>query len=213
MGYPPKSSFSVSCMIVMPANNTGRIVKDLFAQFPDRIAILNTPNSWKNPPNGMPYAIDNGGYTAFSEKRFLACLRKAQRLPHPPIFVLCPDVWSCHDRTWALWRYYYPILRAVCDFPIAFAAQDGCSPAAIPSEADWIFVGGTDAWRSGAIPQLISIGRPVHVGRVNTLDRLQRYEELGVTSVDGSGWMRRPRGEASNLLQWFAGEYCQLPLF
>lgn len=198
-------------MIVMPSNNTGQIVRGLFNQYPDRIALLLNPQCIRPHHFNYRYAIDNSAFKRFDEKQFFKMIDESKKYK-PPIFVVCPDVVGCHDRTKALWSHYFPILQHY-GYPIAFVAQDGCSPEFIPSEADWIFVGGLDPWKMDNVHRFVGIGKPVHVGRVNSLSRLQRCEELGVDSVDGTGWMRARDKKHYDLLEWFSGEYSQPSIF
>lgn len=198
-------------MIVMPANHVSKITKELYRKYPSKIALLNSPFSWKTPFDSIPYAIDNGCFKSFNEDRFFKTLQKAKKF-HKPLFVVCPDVLGCHDRTLALWYYYYPILEKYT-FPIAFVVQNGCTPESIPIAADWLFIGGTDPWKIENIKKFVNIGKPVHVGRVNTINRLTYCEEIGVDSIDGTGWLRSRKKQFHDLMDWFCGEKEQLELF
>ena len=40
------------------------------------------------------------------------------------------------------------------------------------------------------VKNFVGLGWPVHVGRVNSMKRLRVCEDLGVDSVDGTGWFR-----------------------
>jgi len=193
-------------MIVMPSNNTSKVVRELFDKYPDRIAILNNPTTIKYAD--MPNAYDNGCFLRFDETLYFLGLEKISN----PMFVVCPDVVGCHDRTLALWRYYYPKIKQY-NYPIAFVAQNGCIPETIPKESDWIFVGGLDPWKMNNIEKFVNNGKPVHVGRVNSLARLQHCERLGVKSVDGTGWMMARDKKHYDLLDWFSGNFKQKSLF
>lgn len=123
----------------------------------------------------------------------------------PPMFIVAPDVVGCHDRTLVLWNHYFPLLKEF-GFPIAFVAQNGCTIDLIPESADWIFVGGIDPWKMENIENFVGHGRPVHVGRVNSIGRLKYCESIGVDSVDGTGWMRARGKQYHDLVEWFKGE-------
>jgi hypothetical protein len=187
------------------------VVKELFGKYPDKIALLLNPQCIRPHQFQYKYAIDNNAFKKFDEKQFFKILNESRKY-NPPIFIVCPDVVGCHDRTLALWRYYYPMLKKY-NYPIAFVAQDGCEPEFIPHEVDWIFVGGKDPWKVQNIHRFIGLGKPVHVGRVNSLSRLRYCEGLGVDSVDGTGWMRARGKKFYDLLEWFAGEYSQIEMF
>jgi hypothetical protein len=188
-------------MILMPSNNTGKVVRDLFKKYHDKIALLMSPDGFRKPP-GM-YALDNGAFKRFNEQSFFKMLDSVPKL-NPPIFVVCPDVVGCHDRTIALWHYYYPKLKPY-GFQLAFTAQDGCTPEAIPDECDWIFIGGTNGWKSKNIEQYIGM-RPVHVGRVNSIGFVKYCESIGVASIDGTGWMRAKGKQYYDFINYFNGE-------
>jgi len=195
-------------MIVMPGNDTGPISRKYFKEYPDKIGILNTPFSWKNPREGVAWALDNGCFVRFDEKMFYDAIWKGLTMfeKHPPLFIACPDVVGCHTRTLALWKHYY---RKINHFSkgmnIAFVAQDGCRLEDVPVSADWIFIGGLDPWKKNNIHKFIG-DRPVHVGRVNSLWMLEYCESIGVASVDGTGWMRARGKQYYDFINWFEGD-------
>jgi len=192
-------------MILMPSNNTGRVVRELFEKYPEKIGLLMSPDGFRKSPG--KYALDNGAFKQFKELSFFKMLDSVDP-QNPPMFVVAPDVVGCHDRTLALWYYYYPRLKAY-GYPLAFVAQDGCSPDAVPEEADWIFIGGTNGWKSANIEPFIGscLGlRPVHVGRVNSLGFLKYCESVGVASIDGTGWMRARGKQYHDFINYFNGE-------
>lgn len=168
-----------------------------------KVGIIWSPTSGNHDPHGK-YIVDNGAYSKFSEVKYFQLLDKSKAF-HPPEFVVAPDVLGCHDRTLALWKWYYPLLKPFC-YPLAFVAQDGCQ--AVPEEADWIFVGGHDPWKMANVERFVKDGRPVHVGRVNGWKRLKVCEMLGVTSIDGSGWFRDTMNgkRALQLTEYLEGE-------
>jgi hypothetical protein len=185
----------------MPTNNTGKIVKNLYKKFPDKIAMLNTPQSFKKPYG--KWAFDNGCFKYFNEKAYFKRLEESSKFQRP-MWVAVPDVVGCHYRTLALWNYYYYRVQSF-GYPLAFVAQDGCRPKDIPKEADWIFVGGLDPWKMDNIHKYVN-GRPVHVGRVNGIGRLKYCESVGVTSVDGTGWLRQRSKQFYDFIEYFEGE-------
>jgi len=77
--------------------------------------------------------------------------------------------------------------------PLAFAVQDRIKPEQVRPSADWLFVGGTDEWCYPGLREITSMGKQVHVGRVNTIRRVQQCDEAGVASVDGNGWFTGDR--------------------
>lgn len=198
-------------MIVMPSNNTGKVVRDLFAKYPEKIALLISPEGFRPHQLQYAYAFDNGAYKNFNEIGFFKMLDASKKYT-APIFVVCPDVVGCHARTIALWQYYYTALKKY-NYPLAFVAQNGCTPEMVPKNCDWIFIGGLDPWKMDNIHRFIGFGKPVHVGRVNSISRLKYCESLGVNSIDGTGWMRFRGKNFFDLLDWFTGDKKQLQLF
>lgn len=96
---------------------------------------------------------------------------------------------------------------------LAFALQDGMTPADIPDDAVVLFVGGTTKWKWRSLPTWASTGRRVHVGRVNEVERLLICERFGVESVDGTGWMKGTDGgrQAIALAKWMEGTIKEHP--
>ena len=81
-------------------------------------------------------------------------------------------------------------------------AQDGQEDRPIPwIDISAVFIGGSTEWKDGPHAAAIVrtgkiLGKWVHVGRVNTPGRFEKFEELGADSIDGSGlarysWMRK----------------------
>lgn len=193
-------------MILMPSNDTGKIVKELAKKYPDKIGMLNTPFSFKTP-YGL-HAFDSGCFRRFDEKKYFQRLDQLKK--HPKLlFVVVPDVVGCHDRTLALWNYYYPVLKRY-NYPLAFVAQDGCTPDNVPNNCDWIFIGGLDPWKDRNIHKFVG-EKPVHVGRVNGNGRLRYCKSVGVKSVDGTGWMIQRKKQFYDFIKYFEGDpQCQL---
>jgi len=185
----------------MPASNTSKLVKRYFKEYPDRIAQLMGPLYWKNPIH--KYALDNGCFTQFNELKYFNMLKRVYNFQEKPMFVTVPDVVGCHDRTLALWKYYFPKVIEF-GYKTAFVAQDGCEPKDVPTQASIIFIGGLDPWKMDNVYKFIG-DRPVHVGRVNTLKRLEYCESIGVTSIDGTGWMRARGKQYHDFIDWFEG--------
>jgi hypothetical protein len=53
----------------MPSNNTGFEAGRLFGMFPDRLAHLHSVDSPREPKIGIPWALDNGVFGAWSTGR------------------------------------------------------------------------------------------------------------------------------------------------
>ena len=127
--------------MVMPANNTGALVKQLHSEFPHKVGLLISPGGWRMPPNGMNYAIDNGAFTGFDEIKFFKLLEKT-RSTYQPLWVAVPDVVSDAEATNILWHQW----KNRIDYRKAFVVQDGHEPQDVPKEAYAVFVGGSTEW-------------------------------------------------------------------
>jgi hypothetical protein len=82
------------------------------------------------------------------------------------------------------------------------------APADVPRDADVVFVGGTTAWKWQSVPTWCVEFPRVHVGRVNTIERVWLCDDLGAESADGTGWMKNPSrpDQIEALQEWLAGE-------
>jgi hypothetical protein len=56
------------------------------------------------------------------------------------------------------------------------------------------------------VETFVSIGKPVHVGRVNSMGFVRYCESVGVKSIDGTGWMRARGRQFHDFLNYFNGE-------
>ena len=197
-------------MTVMLGNDGGAFIHYAAGAFPGRVGWLQGPRQWKQPWPWLPYALDNDAYAqgaAWSPEPWRAMLAKARRQNCAPRWVLVPDVVRDRAGTLAHWRAFAPI-AAACGWPLAFAVQDGMTPADVPSAAAMVFVGGSTAWKWRTLALWCAEFPRVHVGRVNTIARLNRCAALGAESVDGTGWVRNP-GRADQipaLHAWLRGD-------
>ena len=106
---------------------------------------------------------------------------------------MIPDVVTNAEATLEQWTVHAPRVRQTYGWPIALAVQDGMKPAdvlALEVQPDVIFVGGSTRWKWATASWWTSHFPRVHVGRVNSARRLYLCSELGVESVDGTGWFR-----------------------
>src|SRR5690349_5082638 len=88
-------------MLVMPSNNTGSAVSDLWARYPGRIGHLFAPGrgAWRTP--FAEYAVDNGAWGMrttgdYPHRELIDMYRKVEAIEcewgHSPRWVAVPDV-------------------------------------------------------------------------------------------------------------------------
>lgn len=133
-----------------------------------------------------PWGMDNSVFTkGFDRDKFFSHLKKCEPWFSSCLFIVCPDVVGDAHGTLALWEKWSPEFKAV-GVPVAFVLQDGVTT--IPDDADWLFIGGSTEFKLGPRAREIttSDGRPVHMGRVNTLGRIRYAKSIGCESVDGT---------------------------
>ena len=152
------------------------------------------------------FGIDNGCFKRFNEQAFLALLERESPRKHLCRFVCCPDIVASAIRTLEIFERWK---RRLEGWPIALVAQDGLESLSIPwDEINAIFIGGSTQWKDGPHAAAIVktgkiLGKWVHIGRINTPGRFEKFEGLGADSMDGSGlarysWMRDRIWKAQN---------------
>lgn len=144
-----------------------------------------------------PWGLDNGCFSEFREKKWLAMVKEAQHralLKQDPrcLFVTLPDIVGDALRTLELFENFRWATYAL---PRALVLQDGIGQHRIPwHQVNAVFVGGSDGFKTS--PEAINaartakmLGKWVHVGRVNTAARVNNW--IGIAdSIDGSGISR-----------------------
>ena len=142
---------------------------------------------------GVPFAIDNGAFTKFDEKAFLSLLERESDRKQECLFVAVPDIVGSAIRTlevfmgWS-WR--------IEQWPLALVAQDGIEDQPIPwSMISAIFIGGSTQFKESIAAEQcvkagLALGKHVHIGRVNTVARFMKFQEMGAHTCDGSGVSR-----------------------
>lgn len=189
--------------------------RQLEAALPNRhLGVLTSPRAGHRHYEwlGLPWAADNDVYTGqFDAKAFRRFL---DRDPVGCLFVAAPDVVGDAKATGALFGQWGRVIQAA-GFPVALVAQDGLvSP---PWDGlDALFVGGSTEWKLG--PAAFALmreakrrGKWVHVGRVNTANRIRLARQAGADSVDGTSATRWP-GNLTKILRWLDNENRQAVL-
>lgn len=173
-----------------------------------RLGFLLTPDTGHYAPIMADIAIDNGCFTnpeGYSDERFEGYLRKMPR--DRTLFATAPDALGDHPATV---RRARPLLKRIkrLGFRAAFIAQDGWDEATTPwEEFDVLFIGGTTRFkfRGGRDAALAAKrhGKKVHMGRVNSLERLRAAFAIGCDSVDGTFLRFAPETNWPRFTRWF----------
>jgi len=192
-------------MIVMPSNNTGFEAGYFAGKYLGRIGHLHNVDKLMQPRPNVPWALDNGVFGAhqkgstWSEEPLYQYLDAYGQLA--PEWVVVPDWVGDRDETLRRWDKHYNALSSF-GVPLAFAAQDGMTPADVPTEASILFVGGTTSWKWRNLRMWTEAFPRVHVGRVNTYRLLWMAHDAGAESCDGTGWFRGDRKQLAGLDQY-----------
>lgn len=139
--------------------------------------------------DGWPFAADNDCFQGLDEKRYCQMLERIAGRAGC-LFVVVPDVLGNHRETFRNWVLWEHVVRGTTGHPLAFVAQDGCTRP--PWESlDCLFIGGTSEFKCGEQARALVVeakrqGKWVHMGRVNTDQRMRLAESWGVDSVDGT---------------------------
>jgi hypothetical protein len=167
---------------------------------------LRTPDSGNALVPGAVWAADNGCFNArtFTVLRWGRWLLKQ---PRTALWAAVPDVVADHEATMRSWRRYAPWVRRI-GFRPAFVAQNGCTPNAIPADAECVFIGGDTRWKLS--PEAFAVaaearrrGLHVHVGRINSRRRFRMWAPHADT-CDGTYLAFGPDTNLPKLLDWTA---------
>ena len=167
--------------------------------------MMISPGGWTRSP--VPYAIDNGRFACttknkpWSEENFKRLCIKAISHTIRPLFITVPDIVGDSQQTleeWKKWTAPRGWMRRL-NVPLAFVAQDGVNLDDIPTEADWVFIGGSSSWKRQNIYRICRRFKQVHVGGINTARGLWLCHNCGAKSADGTGWVR---GDQTQWLGW-----------
>lgn len=156
---------------------------------------LTTPHDGNKVLGGLTYAADNAAYSNWDEDAFIRMLDRLKDNPNKPVFVTVPDYVGNARITHALFeRWSHEISDR--GLPIGYVLQDGQGRSSVPWDSiDAIFIGGSTEFKFDAhvkylVHKAHDKGKWVHLGRVNSLQRLQSALDMSADSCDGSGFSR-----------------------
>jgi hypothetical protein len=162
---------------------------------------LLTPRHYPNldEMHGLPWAADNDCFQGLNERRWSVMLAAVQHASGRCLFVVVPDTVADAATTAAMFDRYYDEVRRR-GLPVALVAQDGLEDmpgwlARTWPRIDALFIGGGHDFKLGAVAASIVAeakrrGKWVHMGRVNSEQRIRYAASIGCDSVDGTKWVR-----------------------
>lgn len=176
------------------------------------LGIMLSPGMGNNvaPLAHWSHGLDNGCYAqgaSFDPGAWLEWLAALRRYRERTLFAVAPDVVGDAVATLARSLPYLPTVRQL-GFPAAFVTQDGCTIELVPWGAfDVLFVGGSDAWKLSRMSWALCAeakrrGVKVHVGRVNSFERLSLCALWDVDSADGTYLAFGPDANWPKLMSW-----------
>lgn len=179
---------------MLVSGNTANMKRYLekYPVFENHLGVLHTPTRGLHPFKIFS-AADNDAFTGFNQKAYMNMLPKLVYLNVS--WVTCPDIVGDAKETLRLYYKWQPVVSGY-RLPCAFVAQDGIEDTEIPwSLLDCIFIGGTTYFKySKVVIDLIAEAKKhkklVHVGRVNTVERIRYFFPHKPDSFDGSGYSR-----------------------
>lgn len=147
---------------------------------------------------GLPYALDNGAWTAFTqgEPFNVGAFEKALDLMGAEAdWVASPDIVGGGMRSLELSESWLP--RLIDARLVLIPVQDGLTASDVRpllGNRVGIFLGGSTEWKLSTMREWGELAREVgcyyHVARVNTRRRIDMCSEAGATSFDGSSASR-----------------------
>lgn len=155
------------------------------------------------------WATDNGCYTNpdIDVTKYLRWLRSLREFRETCLFATAPDVVADAKATWDRSQEVLPRIREL-GYPAAFVAQDGIESTPIPwNSFDCLFVGGSTEWELSSSAfwlcrEAAKSGKWVHMGRVNSFQRLLLARFAGCHSTDGTGLAFAPDKRLAQLEKW-----------
>lgn len=193
---------------------SGAVRPELFQAHPD-IGFMLTPNMGNKPDlTSTVWGADTGCYSPSGDKgfdldRYVAFLRINGKYRITNLFATAPDVVGSATETWERSRTVLPIIREL-GYHASLVAQCGIHVEEIVWDAfDVLFIGGCTPFKlsietARLCERARSLGKRVHMGRVNSLRRMYIAAAMGCHSVDGTYVKFGPSVNIPKLLQWMS---------
>lgn len=200
---------------ILVSGGTGTLARLIaIGRWNDYLGHLMTPQAGNGVPteSPLPYAADNGAFAGFDESAFRAMLARLAAAPRKPLWVTAPDVVGDARATLDLWPGWSLEVGSYGLTP-AFVLQDGQTIGRLPDARAW-FIGGSTAFKeSSKVWELVGHVKrrdpncQVHMGRCNTKRRIRIAWEIGVDTIDGTGFSRWGDRRILNGVRWI--KQCQ----
>lgn len=169
---------------------SGCITQTLLANPRPDIGVMLQPGMGNLPElQHIPHALDNGAFAGrWDAGDWVEYIVGKRRYRQRCLFVTLPDVVGDCRATWERSLPWVPVVRALGYVP-AYVSQDG--ETGWPNGAGALFIGGTDDWKLSEASYALAAkakaaGLWVHMGRVNSLQRLRAATTGLCDSADGT---------------------------
>lgn len=183
------------------------------------LGCMTTPAQGNVIPEGAVYACDNGKFGKGwpgADRWFEWLANTVDRYgPENCLWAVAPDVPFDAAGTLAESLPWLARIREL-GIPAAFAAQDGSEHGLIPwGDFDVLFIAGSTEWKIGTAAYRLAQeakqrGLKVHMGRVNSRQRLRIAEHFGCDFADGTYLAFGPEKNLARLTGWL-DEMHQMP--
>lgn len=175
------------------------------------LGCMTTPAQGNVIPDGAEYACDNGKFGKGwpgADAWFAWLQRTVTRYGADRcLWAVAPDEPFDAARTLDESLPWLPRIREL-GIPAAFAAQDGCDVLGLPwEEFDVLFIAGSTEWKTGPVAEQLAReakvrGKAIHMGRVNSRQRLGIAEWFGCDTADGTYLAFGPEKNLTRLTGW-----------
>lgn len=180
------------------------------------LGFIATPAQGNRREPNIDWIADNGCYSnRWNADHWWKWLI---RQPQSMRFCTAPDVVGDWQTTLELFTEWAPKMKKQ-NLPVACVMQDGADLDSIPwSQLDAVFIGGSTEWKlSKHAEKIVAEANNqniwAHIGRVNSLRRLQWAKQIGADSVDGTMLTFNPTRNLKQLLRWMQQIENQSSLF
>lgn len=194
-----RSARQQTCNMMLIMGQSNRIWHYWSGKYPGSVGVLIGPSYGKKVPVDpwMPFVLDNDAFAAWrdnkpwNENAWREMLSRIRMTGLSPLWAAVPDVVTNREATIQNWSIYRDEIKSL-GWHAAFCVQDGMTPDDVPSDADVVFIGGSDRWKFPNLTMWTKNFQRVHCARVNAPRMIQSCADNGCESIDGTGWFRDP---------------------